>query len=672
LTKKPLFDHQRLAKILESITGDTIQSNDLPIQDVEILSEGQMKIHLDEQILILDLSDYSFSLVEEEGETPEQNQSISPDSLWTVFSKDYDLVLQSANGDLRQLTHDGNPEYQYGSRYGWFDLMVGETRERQEYLSVRWSPDSKWFYAPVCDTRVARKMYLLDWTRQDEFRPALLSYFRGSPGDSTMVYTHPVFFNSETGEKVTVPLDPGTHINPVTVFWSGQEDVVFLEETERGYKRGALYTFNLKTKELVKIYEEESATNINDFDWHFEPVYGKTFFLSEKSGWRQMYALDLISGQVDPLTRGSYYIPKIERTDIQQGMIYFKAAGTDQALNPYVQKLFKVDLNTQAVTDLTPGKKHHDISISPCGNYFFDNESTFTEPTKTHLRNTTSGDILVHISEAQIEKMGTWSPPESFTVKAADGKTEIYGALWKPSHFDPNGKYPVIDHSYTGPHTQVSPVSFRRAVGGTNQALAEFGFVVMMVDGRGSVGRSKQFQDFSYGNLGGGLDDHVAAIHQLGERYSWIDSSRVGIFGHSAGGYDAGRAVLAYGDTYDVAVASSADHDHRMEKAWWPEMYMGWPVDSVYHLQSNITNAKNLKGKLLITHGGLDDNVNPSATFKLAEALIQADKSFDMLILPSQRHGYQGRHGRYFTKTRWNYFIEHLLEQEPIWIDDWE
>ncbi len=196
--------------------------------------------------------------------------------------------------------------------------------------------------------------------------------------------------------------------------------------------------------------------------------------------------------------------------------------------------------------------------------------------------------------------------------------------------------------------------------------------MAIVVDGLGSSGRSKQFHNYSYKNLGGNLEDHVGAIRQLGERYSWIDTTRVGIFGHSAGGYDAAHALLAYPDFYKVAVASSADHDHRMEKAWWPEMYMGWPVDSAYHLQSNITMAGNLKGKLLITHGGIDENVNPSATFKLAEALIKADKQFDMLILPSQRHGYQGAHQKYFTKIRWNYFVEYLRGVEPLWDFKWE
>jgi dipeptidyl aminopeptidase/acylaminoacyl peptidase len=216
----------------------------------------------------------------------------------------------------------------------------------------------------------------------------------------------------------------------------------------------------------------------------------------------------------------------------------------------------------------------------------------------------------------------------------------------------------------------VFPKSF--VYGFIHQPLAELGFVVIMVDGLGTSGRSKEFHDYSYKNMENNLEDHVLAIKHLAQKHSWINVDKVGIFGHSAGGYDTGRAMLGFPDFYKVGVASSADHDFRMEKAWWPEMYQGWPVDETYEKTSNVTNAKNLKGKLLLTHGGIDNNVNPSATFKLAEALINADKEFDMLIFPSQRHGYQGKARNYFTKKRWNYFVEHLLGAKPIWDFKWE
>ena len=315
--------------------------------------------------------------------------------------------------------------------------------------------------------------------------------------------------------------------------------------------------------------------------------------------------------------------------------------------------------------------KHHQVRFSSNGNYFADNISTIQSPTKTVLRESSTGNIVTELTTADIsdaESRG-YKVPETFSMMAKDGKTTMYGAFWKPTNFDSSKSYPIIDATYTGPHTQRFPKSFDNVF--SNQSLAELGFIVVRVDGLGTSGRSKEFHNHSYKNMGSNLEDHVLAIKHLAKEYSWIDGNRVGIYGHSAGGFDTGRALLTYPDFYKVGVASSADHDFRMEKAWWPEMYQGWPVDETYEEVSNITNAKNLKGKLLITHGGLDDNVNPSATFKLAEALIKADKDFDLLILPSQRHGYQGVHQKYFLKKRWNYFVENLLGTEPIWNFKW-
>lgn len=316
---------------------------------------------------------------------------------------------------------------------------------------------------------------------------------------------------------------------------------------------------------------------------------------------------------------------------------------------------------------LTTENLHHQINFSKDGKYFVDNMSTIQEKTKTVLRVSETGKIVTELTTSNVDwaTQKGWEAPIPFSLIGKDNKTTIYGAYWKPTHFSASKKYPIIDATYTGPHTQRFPKSFDRVF--ENQAMAELGFIVVQIDGLGTTGRSKAFRDFSYKNMGNNLEDHVKAIKHLANENSFIDVDKVGIFGHSAGGYDTGRALLAFPEFYKVGVASSADHDFRMEKAWWPEMYQGWPVDSTYHQISNVTNAKNLKGKLLITHGGLDDNVNPSATFKLAEAFIKADKEFDLLILPSQRHGYSGIHRDYFIKKRWNYFVEHLLNEEPIW-----
>lgn len=670
MKKTELFNHQRLAELLTDSLSEEVKAKDLPVTVVEYNSAGEILIRAKNKRYLFD-SENNTLKTPEKGERPNGNQKPSPDNKWIAFAKDYNLFIKSADGsETKQLSSDGEKGYEYASWYGWDDIMEGENGERPQQFRVDWSDDSQWIFANVCNLRTAQKMYLLDWSIDTLYRPKLLSYYRGSPGDTGMVYMEPVFFNVKTRKTVRPQLPPGTHINAISMQWSETPGKVYLYQPVRGFQQINLYAFNLETEELDLLYSETSETNIDNFNYLINEKSGRIFFLSEKSGWRQLYCLNLETRQETALTNGEYYINSLEGIDEENGSIFFTASGKEEGLNPYYQNLYQISFSGENLTRITPESVHHNVSLSPDKKYLVDNLSTVQTPTTTVLRDPASGEILVEMGRAELTGLEHWSPPQIFEAVAGDGETSIFGALWKPTNFNPEKKYPIIDNSYTGPHTQVFPKEFRSAF--SNQALAELGFVVMTVDGRGSAGRSKAFHNFSYKNLGGGLKDHIHAMRQLAERFPWIDTTRVGIFGHSAGGYDAGRAVLKYPGFYKVAVASSADHDHRMEKAWWPEMYMGWPVDSAYHLQSNITNAANLKGKLLLVHGGIDENVNPSATFKLAEALVKADKQFDMLIFPSQRHGYQGWHSKYFTKMRWNYFVEHLLGEQPVWEIDWE
>ena len=669
LVKSDLFDHSKLSKLLSDLLGEDIQQNDLPITKIEFKNPNNFEITVADKMYGLNTTNYT--LTNEIKEEKEEFSKESPNKKWTAFAKEYNLFIKSSgNNETKQLSEKGEKGYEYATYYAWDDIIEGENGNRPERFAVEWSPDSKWIYADIVDLRTAEKMYLLDFSIDSLYRPKLLSYYRGSPGDTTMVYVEPVFFNVESGKEIKTNLPRSTHINSTDVTWSKNSDLVFLESTSRGFQNKSIHTLDLKTEKLEQLYTESSKTNIDNFVYKLAEDSGLLFFLSEKSGWRQLYSLDLKTKKENALTSGSYYINSIERIDEKEKTIYFLASAKEKGRNPYYQNLYSISFQGKNLKLLTPEDRHHQISFSPDGKYFVDNFSTVNIPTITVLRKSSDGKILLELGRADVSQLKNWEAPEIFTATARDGKTLIYGALWKPTNFDSSKKYPVIEMSYTGPHTQVFPKSFVQAL--SWQSYAELGFVVVVVDGLGSSGRSKKFHDYSYKNLGGGLEDHILAIQQLGQKYNWVDTSRVGIFGHSAGGYDAGRAVLAYPDFYKVAVASAADHDHRMEKAWWPEMYMGWPVDSAYHLQSNITNASNLKGKLLLVHGGIDENVNPSATFKLAEALINADKQFDMLILPSQRHGFKGNHLKYFTKVRWNYFIEHLRGVTPIWDFEWE
>ncbi|WP_109302560.1 prolyl oligopeptidase family serine peptidase [Aquimarina sp. AU474] len=666
-----LFDQKQLAEALSNLTQEKFKANNLSLSNIEKRSDT-LEFSTKKKRYCLDLKTYNLKLQEEKNEETNPNESKSPDGKWIAYTKDYNLYIKSTTtGKAYPLSNKGKNGYEYASWYGWYDKMEGENGERPKRFYVDWSKDSKWIATSIVDTRNAEKMYLLDWSIDSLYKPKLLSYYRGSPGDTTMVRITPVFYNVETKKEVKTNLPTGTHINSVNGDWMKESGKFIANYAERGYLKEFTKLIDLNSGKEQTLIEEISDTGIDNFTYRTIEDNQKLVFLSELSGWRQMYLLDLKNNETKRLTKGNYYINSIQHIDEKKEIIYFLASGKEEGNNPYHQQLYKVDFKGN-VSLLTPEKTHHIVNFSKDGNYFVDNYSTIQTPTKTVLRNAKNGQVIVQLTQADISNaIGKgYQVPETFSLTAKDYKTTIYGAFWKPTFFDASKKYPIIDATYTGPHTQRFPKSFESVF--NEQSLAELGFIVIRIDGLGTSGRSKKFHDHSYKNMGNNLEDHVLAIKHLANIHSFIDINKVGVFGHSAGGFDTGRALLTFPDFYKVGVASSADHDFRMEKAWWPEMYQGWPIDSTYHNVSNITNAKNLKGKLLITHGGIDENVNPSATFKLAEALIKADKDFDLLILPSQRHGYQDIHRKYFIKKRWNYFVKHLLGAETIWDFRWE
>ena len=668
-----LFNQEGLAQLLRDSFKVEAKAANLDLTNIQWIQKDSLRFTIGSSQYVYNRK--TNQLGKTNPESRDETISKSPDGKWIAFAKDYNLFLKSTEtGAVRQLSTAGYKNYEYATSYGWGDLIEGENGERPSHFRVNWSPDSKWIQTYVCDLRSGNKMYLLDYGVDSLYRARLLSYYRASPGDTGMVRMIPVFFNTETGEEWRRDELRSTHTNPIGYEWSAETGIIYQTNRLRGYQQIDLHRVDLRNKQSELLLTETSNTNIDTYEtWLWEEA-GKFIFASERSGWRQLYSLDLKSKAVAPITNGAYYVNSIVFNNKKTNTIYFMASGKEEGRNPYYQHLYKIKLDGKDVKLLSPENSNHEVSVSTDGFWFTDNYSAPDQPTITVIRDAASGKVLIEMGKAEVSGllvMG-YKYPETFTAMARDGKTTIFGAIWKPTSFDAGKKYPVIDQSYTGPHTNMFPRSFQMALGRRNQCMAELGFIVVTIDGMGTAGRSKAFHNVSYKNMGQNLLDHKLAIEQLAKKYAWIDIDRVGIFGHSAGGFDAGHAVLEFPDFYKVAVASSADHDFRMEKDWWPEMYMGWPVDSSYHAVSNITMAGKLKGKLLITHGGIDENVNPSATFKLAEALIKADKEFDMLILPSQHHGYTGIYNDYFTKKLWNYFVEHLLGAKPIWDFGWK
>lgn len=665
---KEAFDPELLSDLLKEKTGENLDSKDLPIQFTGVRNSHIVTFRWRNQDWVWNTKENTLSSLPINSRN--ELESFSPDRKWKAFTRNYNLyVLNLETGAEIQLSTQGKKGLEYASYYGWSDLIEGENGERPDRFMVQWSPDSKKIFTQIVDLRLAEKMYLLDFSKEEKFRPDLLSYYRGSPGDSTVVMYIPVIFDLEKKEEKRILALSAPHFIGIQLRWSEDSQSLSGFHFPRGYKEFHLLEVGAETLAIRKIYTETSPTHINRENI-FRKLRNDQFILgSEKSGWNQLYLMDWKTGkEIQPITTGEYVVNKLSYLDEVNGILYFEASGKEPGRNPYFNHLYRVKLDGTDLQLLTPEDAFHEISISPNGRFAVDNFSKVNQPTQSVLLDLSGGKQLAKISQTDISNLTRkgYQFPVPFTAIAKDQKTEIHAVYFLPTTFDPKKKYPIIDYTYTGPHTSTVPKTFKAGLMGHQQPMAELGFVVVTVDGLGGFGRSKAFADVSYRNLGDGTTDHVLAITQLASKNRFLDITRVGIFGHSAGGYDAARAMLLHPDFYKVGVASAGDHDFRMEKAWWPEMYMGYPVEDYYHEQSNITNASKLKGHLLLAHGGIDENVNPSATFKFAEELIKAGKDFDLFIWPSRAHSFGRPPGDYFTKKRWDYFIEHLLGQKPL------
>ncbi|MFT7362068.1 MAG: dipeptidyl-peptidase-4 [Algoriphagus sp.] len=661
------FNHNEIAELLSEKSGQSVDPKSLPFNRIQLKYDGSVTFEWQNKIWT-----YQNSSLEStrSPEPKSRDTSISPDGNWKAFSRNFNLFVENLEtGGEIQLSFDGKKDFEYASFWGWSDIVYGEKGERPFHFTVNWSPDSKKIQTQIVDLRLAEKMLLLDNSQDDKFRPQLMGYYRASPGDTSVVMYTPVLFDIESKTETKFPELSLPHFIGMYFNWDADSKNLFGTYLHRGFKALDILEINAESKGIRTIYSESSPTHINNTNILRKLKNGQFILGTEKSGWNQLYLMDWKSGAlINRITLGDYVVKNLLNIDEKNEIIYFEAAGKEKNVNPYYSFVYKVNFDGSELVLLTPENTFHEISYGVGNKYFIDNYSTVNEPTVSVVRELATGKIVQEISKADISnllKKGYRSPTQ-FTATAKDGKTTIYGIYYLPTDFNSKKKYPIIDYTYTGPHTDITPKTFKAGLVGLSQPMSELGFVVVTVDGLGTNGRGKTFNDVSYNNLGDGTTDHVLAIKELAAKNKFMDSDKVGIFGHSAGGYDAARAILLHPDFYKVAVASAGDHDHRMEKAWWPEMYMGYPVGDFYQEQSNVTNASNLKGHLLLAHGGIDENVNSSATFKFAEALINAGKDFDLFIWPSRNHSFGRTNGDYFTKKRWDYFIEHLLGEKPI------
>lgn len=670
-TRVLLFDHSRLAAGLSYAAHREYNSANLPFDELEVSA---------------DLATISFvaegtawKCVSASGECERATtrakklSAMSPDGSWLAFVRDYNLWLRStATGQEVALTQDGVKDYDYATELPEGKFLIEEaSRGVPAPVQVFWSPDSSRLVTYRMDSRYAGRLTTIQSAPPDRLRPLVYSYVYQLPGE-WLPRAEPVIFEVGSGKRIpiqTEPIEMEFQGGP-SFDWSSDGKRIFFSTNGRAYKSSEFREADAATGAARIVVQEKAETNIDPGANFIRPIGEGSGLLwgSERSGWNHIYLYDMKTGALRAqLTKGDWAVREVVDVDERTGVIYFLAAGREPGEDPYEAHLYRVGVDGSGLQLLTPEFADHSIVMAPSHDYFIDSYSRPDLPTKVALRSTSTGELVLALEETDdkpLRKLG-WRYPEAFKGKAADGTTDLYGMIWRPSNFDPKRKYPVVEQIYTGPQGYFVPKTFGRALYGSLQATAELGFIVVMVDGRGTAGRSKAFHDVSYKNLGGkgGIDDHIAMLRQMAAKYPYMDLSRVGLYGGSAGGYDTVHAMLTHPDFYKVGVSISGNHDHRMDKAWWNELWMGYPVGDHYRDQSNVTMAEKLEGKLLLIHGDLDDNVNPSATLQLVDALIKANKDFDLLIVPNQYHGDGGN--PYLVRRRWDYFVQHLLSVTP-------
>jgi len=670
-TSQPAFDHERLAAAMSRAAKRDYAVNKLPFEEFEFIADGKaISFHVGEDLWSCTLADYTCKF-DSEAKKANRYELLSPNRQWCAFVKDHNLFLRYVStGEIIQLTSDGVAAWDYATELPSLGQMVEQgTENLKQHAAVFWSPDSSKLVTYRLDSRNAGRFTSLQFVPPDQLRPKAFTYVYPLPGEM-LAKAEPIIFDVITGKRTDVktpPIDLPFQEGP-GFEWFPDSKTFFYDYDSRGVKSIELRTVNAETGEQEVLVREESEKYVDPGETSHRFLYasGEILWSSERDGWNHLYLYKEKSGGTgSQLTKGSWVVHQIVFVDEKNRRAYFLAGGREKDEDPYQARLYSVGLDGKGLLLLSPENANHSVSISPNGEFFIDNYSRPDLPGASVLRRTKDGSEVRTLEKGDASALLAtgWKYPEPFQGKSADGKENLYGLMWRPSTFEPSKKYPVIEHVYTGPQAFFVPKSFGAAIGrGGLQGVAELGFIVVMIDGRGTAGRSRAFHEYSYRNLGGAFDDHVAMIKQLAAKYPFVDADRVGIFGTSAGGYGAAHAMLVHPEFYKVGVTISGDHDPRLDKAWWNELYQGFPVQDDYTQQSNVTMAGRLEGHLLIEHGDVDDNVHPVGTMRFVDALIKANKSFDMLFVPNMAHG---ERNDYLARRRWDYFVQNLLGVTP-------
>jgi dipeptidyl aminopeptidase/acylaminoacyl peptidase len=675
--KTPAFDQQKLAAALSSATNKNYSANNLPFQNFEF-SEDKKSIYFEAagKQWQANLENYQLKSAAKTSEKNdysfEKNSVVSPDGTKAAFIKNYNLwVRDLRTGKETQLTTDGVKDYGYATdNAGW---------THSDAAILRWSPDSKKIATFQQDQRKVGDMYLVT---TNVGHPELKAWKYPLPGDSNIAMIERVIVNVDQPKVIRLKIPADAHRGTLSddisssgtfddVDWNPNGNELAFVSTSRDHKQEKFRIADANTGAVREVFEEVVPTQYESgqgaINWRYLPKTNEIIWYSERDDYGHLYLYDSKTGKLkNQITKGNYVVTELLKVDEQKRQLYFLAVGKDP-VNPYFSKFFRIDFDGKNLTDLTPETGDHSIDLSPSEEYFIDKYSQPDVAPVFNLR-IINGKLITTLEKTDISRLiaSGWQPPKPITVKAHDGKTDLYGLMFTPTKAVAGKKYPVIDYIYPGPQGgSVGSWSFV-ASRNDNQALAELGFVVVLIEGTSNPLRSKSFHDMSYGNMAENtLPDQISGIRQLAEKYQNIDTSKVGIWGHSGGGFATATAMFRFPDFFKVGISESGNHDNRNYEDDWGERYIGLEktgADGIsnYESQANQVYAKKLKGNLMLAHGMMDDNVPPSNTMLVVEALEKANKDFDLVIFPNSRHGY-GPFSMYMMRRRWDYFVKNLM-----------
>lgn len=669
------FDHQRMADAMARVLGTAVDPLGLPVAGLAFEEDDAVVEVESGAALRCDLRTYVCDAAHSKRSPLASSEVPSPDGRLAAFIRGHDLWVRDRDtGEERRLTHDGVEDFGYGTNNaGWV---------RRDRPVVKWSPDSRKIATFQHDARGVGMMYL---TRTRVGHPELDAWRYPLPEDSVIFRIHRVVIDldrPEGEEVIRLDMEPDQHRSTCSdhvecggrfgdVEWSADGSELAFVSSSRDHKVAQVRIADAATGAVRDVFREVEETFYESWSgWRYLSGSEEILWFSQRDDWGHLYLYDAGSGTLKrQVTEGDWNVLDILDVDEEARTVTFVGNEREPG-DPYFEYLYRVGLDDGDVTLLTPDSANHEVSLSPDGRYIVDSYSTPVTPPVTVLRDEDGGAVMT-VQEADVSRLvaSGWRPPTPFTVKARDGETDLHGLLFRPTDFDPDASYPVVNYLYPGPQSgSVGSRSFRPSHRDL-QAIAELGFVVIELDAMGTPKRSKTFHEAYYGNMGdNGLPDQIAGIRQLAERHPWIDVERVGIFGHSGGGFASTAGILRYPDFYDVAVSQAGNHDNRNYEDDWGEKWQGllqvYPDGTTsYDNQANQLVAENLRGKLLIAHGTLDTNVPPSNTLLVVDALIAANKDFDLIMLPNRGHGFGNE--PYMMRRRWDYFVRHLLGAEP-------